>query len=148
MQKPRHSWQGFPSTDASQPDIHSLPVLRRDLPAGNPPAHHRRPPPPRIRDLHLATLGPVHNRPTGSPNIFHRCRYGQIHAEDDPALGSPLAPDRYDYQGTVLWNAHAPTLWARFMLNLRREVARLTGLPQRKPSSAVKVSYAKVTKHQ
>ncbi|MFG3052999.1 replication initiator [Kitasatospora sp. NPDC048239] len=94
------------------------------------------------------SFGPVHNRPTGSAKPARRCRCGQAHAEDDPRLGSPLAPDRYDYQGAVLWNAHAPALWSRFMLNLRREVARLAGLPQRKLSSVVKVSYAKVAEYQ
>jgi hypothetical protein len=32
---------------------------------------------------------------------------GSIHAEGDPALGTPLDPAAYDYSGAVLWNAHA-----------------------------------------
>ncbi|WP_338059953.1 replication initiator, partial [Streptomyces ossamyceticus] len=55
------------------------------------------------------SFGPVHNRPTGG-----RCRCGRTHAEDDPALGTPLDTDRYDYRAAVLWNAHAGALWARF----------------------------------
>ncbi|MEV7175605.1 replication initiator [Kitasatospora sp. NPDC093679] len=94
------------------------------------------------------SFGPVHNRPTGPSGSGRRCRCGQNHAEDDPALGSPLSPDRYDYQGAVLWNAHAPALWSRFMLNLRREVARLAGVAQRKLSTVVRVSYAKVAEYQ
>ncbi|MFR9756623.1 hypothetical protein [Streptomyces sp. TR06-5] len=31
----------------------------------------------------------------------------------------------------MLWNAHAPALWSRFVLNLRREIARISGLTQR-----------------
>jgi hypothetical protein len=95
------------------------------------------------------SFGPVHNRPTrpGS-TAAQRCRCGQVHAEDDPRLGSPLDPERYDYQGAVLWNAHAPALWSRFVLNLRREVARIGGLTQRSLASVVKVSYAKVAECQ
>ncbi|GLW72108.1 hypothetical protein Kpho02_44070 [Kitasatospora phosalacinea] len=48
----------------------------------------------------------------------------------------------------MLWNAHAPALCSRFMLNLRREVARLAGVAQRKLSTVVKVSYAKVAEYQ
>ncbi|MFF4830290.1 replication initiator [Streptomyces sp. NPDC001315] len=93
------------------------------------------------------SFGPVHNRPTrpGSKAI-QRCRCG--HGEDDSRLGSPLDPERYDYQGAVLWNAHAPALWSRFILNLRREVARIGGLTQRALASVVKVSYAKVAEYQ
>ncbi|MFI9157520.1 replication initiator [Kitasatospora aureofaciens] len=94
------------------------------------------------------SFGPVHNRPTGPSGSTRQCRCGQNHTEDDAALGSPLSPERYDYQGAVLWNAHAPTLWSRFMLNLRREVARLAGVAQRKLSTVVKVSYAKVAEYQ
>ncbi|MEU4116517.1 replication initiator [Kitasatospora sp. NPDC028055] len=94
------------------------------------------------------SFGPVHNRPTGPSSSARRCKCSRSHAEDDPVLGSPLSPDCYDYQGAVLWNAHAPALWSRFMLNLRREVARLAGVAQRKLSTAVKVSYAKVAEYQ
>jgi len=95
------------------------------------------------------SFGPVHNRPTrpGSKAV-QRCRCGHAHGEGDARLGSPLDPERYDYQGAVLWNAHAPVLWSRFILNLRREVARIGGLTQRSLASVVKVSYAKVAEYQ
>ncbi|MFC5907886.1 replication initiator [Streptacidiphilus monticola] len=98
--------------------------------------------------LTAPSFGPVHNRPGIGGQDGGRCRCGRAHAEDDPLLGSPLDPARYDYRGAVLWNAHAPALWARFMLHLRRAVARAAGLPQRTLSTAVKVSYAKVAEYQ
>nr|WP_329364156.1 replication initiator [Streptomyces sp. NBC_01483] len=70
-------------------------------------------------------FGPVHNQPdTG------RCHCGHTHPDDDPLLGTPLAPERYDYAAAVLWNAHAPALWARFTTHLRREIAKAAGLTQ------------------
>ncbi|SOB84486.1 replication initiator [Streptomyces sp. 1331.2] len=88
-------------------------------------------------------FGPVHNRPdTG------RCHCGQCHADDDPLLGTPLDPARYDYAGAVLWNAHAPALWARFTTHLRREIAKAAGLTQRTLRHHATLSYAKVAEYQ
>ena len=42
------------------------------------------------------SFGPVHNRPGGG-----RCRGGRLHADGDPARGTPLDPDRYDYRAAV-----------------------------------------------
>ncbi|MFD8723902.1 replication initiator [Streptomyces sp. NPDC059629] len=88
-------------------------------------------------------FGPVHNRPdTG------RCPCGHTHPDGDPLLGTPLDPDRYDYAGAVLWNAHAPTLWARFTTHLRREIAKAAGLTQRVLRDHATLSYAKVAEYQ
>ncbi|MFE0698965.1 replication initiator [Streptomyces sp. NPDC058872] len=88
-------------------------------------------------------FGPVHNRPdTG------RCHCGHTHPDDDPLLGTPLDPDRYDYAGAVLWNAHAPALWARFTTHLRREIAKAAGLTQRILRDHATLSYAKVAEYQ
>ncbi|MEV1068791.1 replication initiator, partial [Streptomyces sp. NPDC050263] len=88
-------------------------------------------------------FGPVHNRPdTG------RCHCGQVHSDDDRLLGTPLDPDRYDYTGAVLWNAHAPALWARFTTHLRREIAKAAGLTQRSLRHHATLSYAKVAEYQ
>lgn len=95
--------------------------------------------------LTAPSYGPVHGRRTcGSA----RCRCGRTHTKDDPLLGTPLAPERYDYTGAVLWNAHVPALWARFMLHLRRTIAAAAGLPQRLLSRVARVSYAKVAEYQ
>ncbi|WNZ08687.1 replication initiator [Streptomyces sp. 11x1] len=89
------------------------------------------------------SFGPVHNRPTGG-----RCRCGRAHLEDDPALGTPLDPDRYDYRAAVLWNAHAGALWARFTTYLRQQLASRAGITRTALRHSVKVSYAKVAEYQ
>ncbi|MFF8191740.1 replication initiator [Streptomyces bobili] len=89
-------------------------------------------------------FGPVHNRRTdGRP-----CRCGIRHNQDDAALGTPLDPDRYDYEAAVLWNAHAGALWRRFSIYLRREVAKRAGLTQRTFRDHARISFAKVAEYQ
>lgn len=89
------------------------------------------------------SFGPVHNRPGGG-----RCRCGRLHPDDDPALGTPLDPDRYDYRAAVLWNAHAGALWARFATYLRQQLAARAGLTRSELRDTLKVSYAKVAEYQ
>ncbi|MFH9858953.1 replication initiator [Streptomyces sp. NPDC017202] len=89
-------------------------------------------------------FGPVHNRRTdGRP-----CRCGTHHDQDDDTLGTPLDPDRYDYEAAVLWNAHAGALWRRFSIYLRREVAKRAGLTQRTFRDHARISFAKVAEYQ
>ncbi|NEC86489.1 replication initiator [Streptomyces sp. SID12501] len=88
-------------------------------------------------------FGPVHNQPD-----TRRCHCGQAHPDNDPLLGTPLAPDQYDYTGAVLWNAHAPALWACFTTHLRREIAKTAGLTQRALRDHATLSYAKVAEYQ
>ncbi|MFE7946957.1 replication initiator [Streptomyces sp. NPDC057426] len=94
------------------------------------------------------SFGPVHNRPTGPAGSVRRCRCGALHDQDDPALGTPLDPDTYDYEAAVLWNAHAGSLWRRFSTYLRREVAKRAGLTQRAFREHARVSFAKVAEYQ
>ncbi|MFF0365556.1 replication initiator [Streptomyces fungicidicus] len=89
-------------------------------------------------------FGPVHNRPSGD----RPCRCGLRHDGQDPALGTPLDPDTYDYEAAVLWNAHAGALWQRFSIYLRREVAKRAGLTQRAFRDHARVSFAKVAEYQ
>jgi hypothetical protein len=89
------------------------------------------------------SFGPVHNRPTRG-----RCRCGTTHTADAPELGTPLDPERYDYEAAVLWNAHASKIWARFSIYLRREVAKRAGLSQRAFKEFARVSFAKVAEYQ
>ncbi|GCD36209.1 replication initiation protein [Streptomyces chrestomyceticus JCM 4735] len=93
-------------------------------------------------------FGPVHNRPTGPTGSARRCRCGAFHDQDDAALGTALAPDTYDYEAAVLWNAHAGALWRRFSIYLRREVAKRAGLTQRAFRQYARVSFAKVAEYQ
>ncbi|MET8679446.1 replication initiator protein RepSA [Streptomyces sp. NPDC004647] len=93
--------------------------------------------------LTAPSFGPVHNRPaTGC------CRCGTRHGEHDPALGTPLAPGRYDYAGAVLWNNHAGQLWQRFTIYLRREIAARVGLHQYQVTEQARISYGKVAEFQ
>ncbi|MFJ4368222.1 replication initiator [Streptomyces chartreusis] len=94
--------------------------------------------------LTAPSFGPVHNRPNGGRD----CRCGTRHDENDPALGTPLDPDTYDYESAVLWNAHAGALWRRFSIYLRREVAKRAGLTQRAFCDHARISFAKVAEYQ
>jgi hypothetical protein len=93
--------------------------------------------------LTAPSFGPVHNRPASG-----RCRCGLVHQDDDPALGTALNPDRYDYAAAVLWNNHAGQLWQRFTIYLRREIAARAGLSQRALSDVCRVSFGKVAEFQ
>ncbi|MCX3060403.1 replication initiation protein [Streptomyces sp. GXMU-J5] len=93
--------------------------------------------------LTAPSFGPVHNRPASG-----HCRCGTDHTEDDPALGTALDPERYDYAGAVLWNNHAGDLWRRFTVYLRREIATRAGLTQAALKEECRVSFGKVAEFQ
>ena len=73
-----------------------------------------------------------------------RLSCGQRHKEDDACLGQPLCPDCYDYNAAVVWNAHAPELWRRTIIALRRRLAK----EARAYGVQVSLSYAKVAEFQ
>ncbi|SDD71321.1 replication initiator protein RepSA [Streptomyces prasinopilosus] len=93
--------------------------------------------------LTAPSFGPVHNRPASG-----RCRCGAQHTDDDPALGTALDPQRYDYPGAVLWNNHAGDLWRRFTIYLRREIAARAGITQAALRETCRVSFGKVAEFQ
>ncbi|WP_406258066.1 replication initiator protein RepSA [Streptomyces nigra] len=93
--------------------------------------------------LTAPSFGPVHNRPDRGI-----CRCGTRHADDDPALGTALDPETYDYAGAVLFNNHAGQLWQRFTTRLRREIAARAGLTRRELADHLRVSYGKVAEFQ
>ena len=70
-----------------------------------------------------------------------------IHQHDDPNVGQPLCPDCYDYTGHVLFNWHAPELWRRFTIALRRVLSRHLRHRGFDPN-AVRVSFVKVAEYQ
>lgn len=85
--------------------------------------------------LTAPSFGAVHTtRTTGTchPSSDHRdqCMHGSprrceaAHDQDDPVLGQPLCRDCYDYVGHVLFSWHAPELWRRFTIQLRRLLSR------------------------
>ncbi|MEY2246476.1 replication initiator [Streptomyces sp. BF23-18] len=105
------------------------------------PVHTRR-----ERDGHVRACRP---RKSGA-----LCPHGSLagcharHADDDPQLGEPLCPRCYDYAGAVLWQAQSGALWHRFVLELRREIARKAGLSRGEFGESVRLSYAKVAEYQ
>jgi hypothetical protein len=105
------------------------------------------------------SFGPVHTRVVTSGGKVARCRprreanycphgrrisCGQRHKEDDACLGKPLCPDCYEYAAAVVWNAHAPELWRRTVIGIRRRLDKLA----RQHGVRVKLSYAKVAEFQ
>lgn len=96
--------------------------------------------------------GPTRCRPThGKPQL---CPHGRptwctaIHADDDPRLGQPLCPDCSGYPAHVAFNWHAPELWRRFTITLRRTLARQTGLTAAQFAHRCRLSFVKVAEFQ
>ncbi len=136
--------------------------------AGIAGGHHGLPATIAAHPMVFATLtapsyGPVHGRPrtgaSGSAHACHpaganqRCTHGRnagcrvIHDGGDEAVGQPICPDCYDYVGHVLFTWHAPQLWHRFTIRLRRLVAaRLAQLDEN--PKGIRVSYVKVVELQ
>jgi hypothetical protein len=106
------------------------------------------------------SFGLVHSRHLGPGGHTARCRprrktamcphgcrlsCGQRHKETDPCLGRPLCPDCYDHGAAVVWNAHAPELWRRTTIAIRRHLARTA---RACGVGKVQLSYAKVAEFQ
>ncbi|MBV9447502.1 MAG: replication initiation protein [Streptosporangiaceae bacterium] len=96
--------------------------------------------------------GPARCRPAqGKPRL---CAHGRptwctaIHREDDPRLGQPICPDCYDYPGHIAFNWHAPELWRRFTITLRRTLAQHAGLTAADFARRCRVSFVKVAEFQ
>jgi hypothetical protein len=123
----------------------------------------------RLHPLVFATLtapgfGPVHTTRTdqsGGPTRCRpahgtprRCPHGRlswctiVHAEDDPRLGQPICPDCYDYPAHIAFNWHAPELWRRFTIALRRTLAHQTGVTAAEFGRRCRVSFVKVAEFQ
>jgi hypothetical protein len=84
---------------------------------------------------------------------YRRCLHGKplwcsdIHDDDHAALGHPLCEDCYDYTGHVLFAWHAPELWRRFTINLRRLLdSHLRAIGE--PAKSVRLNYVKVAEMQ
>ncbi len=121
----------------------------------------------RAHPLVFATLtapsfGPVHGvrsgggsarcrPPRGRPMV---CRHGRprwcsaIHQDGDLRLGEPLCRDCYDYAGHVAFNWHAPELWRRFTITLRRVLAHRLGLTPAGLNRRCRLSFVKVAEFQ
>lgn len=93
-------------------------------------------------DKHGA-LRPCHPRP-----VKGGLRCGRRHKSGDPLVGAPLDPDSYDYVGQVLFNAVAGMLWSRFTVEVRRALAGVGGVAQRRLGECASVVFAKVAEYQ
>ena len=123
----------------------------------------------RAHPLVFATLtapgfGPVHGTRTARGGNTGRCRpprgkpqlceHGRptwctrVHTDDDPRLGQPLCGDCYDYPGHVAFNWHAPELWRRFTITLRRVLARRAGVLVADFRELARLSFVKVAEFQ
>jgi len=106
------------------------------------------------------SFGPVHTRHLQPGGRAARCRprrkatvclhgrrlsCGQRHRETDSCLGRPLCSDCYDYQAAVVWNAHAPELWRRTTIAIRRHLAKTA---RAHGIGRLQLSYAKVAEFQ
>jgi hypothetical protein len=70
------------------------------------------------------------------------------HGENDRVIGQPLCPDCYDYEGAVLWNAHAGALWRRTTIRLSRLLAARAGVARAEIGNLARLSFVKVAEFQ
>ncbi|GAA3608368.1 plasmid replication initiator protein [Marihabitans asiaticum] len=83
-----------------------------------------------------------------------RCLHGRPlwcslrHGEDDPANGAPLCPDCHDTTSAAMWQWHAPELWRRFTIALRRLLAHRLTIPESRLGEVASIQYAKVAEYQ
>lgn len=110
--------------------------------------------------LTAPSFGRVHGHRDGDrachPHTRHapRCEHGRArtctarHTPDDPNIGQPLCADCYDYTSHLVWQWWAPALWRRFIIALRRRLARDLGIPGTRLDEVATVQYAKVAEFQ
>ena len=98
--------------------------------------------------LTAPSFGPVHTRRTSKAGHVIPCGCRAYHRPEDARLGTAVDPDRYDYTGAVLWQAHAGALWHRFVIALRRALAVQLGVRVRDFRHVARLSYAKVAEYQ
>jgi hypothetical protein len=66
----------------------------------------------------------------------------------DRELGAPLCSECFDYEGAVLWNAHASLLWNNTIQAIRRRLAETAGVNQKQLRKVAQVHYLKVAEMQ
>jgi hypothetical protein len=88
------------------------------------------------------------------PRRSGKCRHGiplacwRRHDEQDARVGQPLCIQCFNYEGQVLWNAHAPELWRRSTIAIRRALAHEAGVSTREIDKVVRLSYFRVAEYQ
>ncbi len=106
------------------------------------------------------SFGLVHGHRGGKPcrprrrDDRTRCPHGRpqwcaaMHEPGDTRSGAPLCPDCYDTASAVIWQWHAPELWRRTTIALRRAVAGHLGVTESGLGEHASVQYAKVAEYQ
>ena len=113
--------------------------------------------------LTAPSFGPVHTI-TGRGGCVTRsnsqrgdagaCPHGHLttcpirHRDGDPELGRPLCAECFDYEGAVLWSAHASRLWSVTVQRIRRGLADEGGVSQSELNAHVRLHYLKVAEMQ
>ena len=96
-----------------------------------------------------------------------RCKHGKPvscmarHTDDESIVGAPFCPECHDTDSAIVWQWHAPELWRRTTIALRRALAEHLGVTEtkRKPTKAhpiplpcladvASVQFAKVAEYQ
>ena len=70
------------------------------------------------------------------------------HSARDSHLGRPLCDECFDYEGAVLWNAHASRLWNNTIQLIRRSLAEAGGMSQLHLARVAQLHYLKVAEMQ
>lgn len=70
------------------------------------------------------------------------------HRDADPALGTSICVECFDYAGAVAWNHTASELWPRTTIRITRELAALVGVSESTAKRQVRLSYVKVAEWQ
>lgn len=105
--------------------------------------------------LTAPSFGPVHGA-TGRchPRGKKHCPHGNVltcdveHALNDPIVGAPLCQDCVDSVAQILFNASISRLWDRTLIELRRELSRLSGVAVRRGQDLVRLEYLRVVELQ
>ena len=105
---------------------------------------------PSFGAVHTArAAGDCHPRRARHRKCVHgksRC-CDQSHRDTDSLLGQPLCRDCYDYFAHVLFTWHAPELWQRFTIRLRRLLRRELRCRAERPG-LTRISFVKVVELQ
>jgi uncharacterized Zn-finger protein len=70
------------------------------------------------------------------------------HEEGGSILGTPLCFSCFDYEGAVIWNAHASRLWHRTVEQVRYDFAAYRGISVPELRRTLRISYLKVAEYQ
>lgn len=70
------------------------------------------------------------------------------HDANDPRVGAPLCRECYDTDSATVWQWHAPELWRRFTIALRRQLAAELGVRDHDLKHHARLEYAKVAEFQ